>query len=244
MDQTNHQNLSRFTKLLLSISVFSLLFSSPVFISFLPPWHFHLSTFLLRLATHAVNKNCIFLLCNGILVFLMQISGFIGTMTTRSSWHSTGDKDPPKETLHMMENKLLATDIDDGVLPDVVQEDLDLEKEGKTLNNNDNTHEDWMVDDNDDNKEEEQEHNIGFRTLEARNIAATSDPDGEEELDECGGEREDDTSEDYRYGVEIRYGNNVMTAEELDKKFDDFIRRMKEGIMIETQQQQQQLLVV
>ncbi|KAI6688726.1 hypothetical protein NL676_025554 [Syzygium grande] len=251
MDQTNHQKLSRFTKLLLSISVFSLLLLSSNFLSFLPPWHFHLSPFPLCLVTHAVSKNCIFLLCNGILVFLAQDSGFIGTKTR--SWHSTSNKDPPKETLYVMENKLLAMDIDDdGVFPDVTQEDFALGEEGKTLNNN-NNHEDCAVeveignvcfhaegcarDNDDDNKEEEQEDKIGFSTLGVRNVVAISNPDDDDELDECGGEREDATSEDYKNGMEIRYGNSVMTAEELDKKFDDFIRRMKEGIMIETQQQ-------
>ncbi|KAI6688731.1 hypothetical protein NL676_025559 [Syzygium grande] len=261
MDQTNHQKLSRFTKsqflkkltkLLLSISVFSLLFSTSNFLSFLQPWHFHLSTFPLRLVTHAVDKNYIFLLCNGILVFLAKNSGFIGTKTR--SRRSTSHKEPPKETLYMMENKLLTTDIDDRVFPDVAHEDFTLEEEGKTLNTNNNNHDDCVVeveigdvcfhaegcakDDDDDDREEEQEDNIRFSTLEARNIVSISDSDGDEELDECGGEREDETSEDYNDG------NNVMTAEELDKKFDEFIRRMKEGIMIEAQQQQQQLLMV
>ncbi|XP_030471226.1 uncharacterized protein LOC115689360 [Syzygium oleosum] len=256
MDQTNHQKLSRFTKLLLSISVFSLLSWSSNFLSFLPPWHFHLSPFPLRLVTPAVSKNCIFLLCNGILVFLAQDSGFIGTKTR--SRHSTTNKDPPKETLYVMENKLLDMDIYDGVFPDVMQEDFALGEEAKTLNNNNNNHEDCAVEveignvcfhtegcaryNDDDNKEEEQEDKIGFSTLEARNVVAISDPDDDEELDECGGEREDATIEDYKNGMEIRYGDNVMTVEELDKKFDDFIRRMKEGIMIETQQHQQQLL--
>ncbi|XP_030471227.1 uncharacterized protein LOC115689361 [Syzygium oleosum] len=257
MDQINHQKLSRFTKLLLSISVFSLLLSSSNFLSFLPPWHFHLSPFPLRLITHAVSKNCIFLLCNGILIFLAQDSGFIGTKTR--SWHRTSNKDPPKETFYVMENKLLAMDIDDEVFPGVALQDFALGEEGKTLNNNNNNHEDCVVevetgdvcshaegcarDDDDDNKEEEQEDNIGFPTLEARNIVAISDPYNDEELDECGGDREAATSEDNKNGVEIRYGNSVMTAEELDKKFDDFIRRMKEGIMIETQQQQQLIMV-
>ncbi|KAF8031707.1 hypothetical protein BT93_D0813 [Corymbia citriodora subsp. variegata] len=259
MDQTDYQKLSRFTKLLLSISVFSLLFSSSIFLSFLPQLHFHLSTFLLRLFTHSVDKNCIFLLCNGIVVFLTQNLGFIGTKTTRS-WLSSSNNDPPKETSYMMENKLLATDIDDDrVLPDVVQGDFALGKEGETLNNNKNNHEDCVVeveigdacfhsegcarDGDDNNREEEQEDNIGSSTLEARNMVAPSDPNGDRKLDECGREREDETSEDYRNGVEIRYGNNTMTSEELDKKFDDFIRRMREGIMIETQQQQQLLMV-
>ncbi|KAI6688727.1 hypothetical protein NL676_025555 [Syzygium grande] len=256
MDQTDHLKLSRFTKLLLSIFVFSLLLSSSNFLSFLPPWRFHLSTLPLRLVTHTVNKNCIFLLCNGILVFLAQDSGFIITKTR--SWHGTSNKDPPKETLSVMENKLLAMDIDDEVFPGVARQDFALGEEGKTLNNNNNNHEDCVVevetgdvcchaegcarDEDDDNKEDEQEDNIGFPTLEARNIVAISEPNDDEELYECG-DREDATSEDNKNGVEIRYGNSVMTAEELDKKFDDFIRRMKEGIMIETQQQQQLIMV-
>ena len=32
-------------------------------------------------------------------------------------------------------------------------------------------------------------------------------------------------------------GNGILSTEELNKKFDDFIRRMKEGIRIEAQQQ-------
>ncbi|KAF8031706.1 hypothetical protein BT93_D0812 [Corymbia citriodora subsp. variegata] len=260
MDQNNHQQLSRFTKsqflkkltkLLLSISVFSLLFSSSNFLSFLQPWHFHLSTFPLRLITHTVDKNCIFLLCNGILVFLAKNSGFIGTKTRSRS--STSHKEPPKETLYMMENKSPTTDVNDGVFPEVLREDSALNEEGETSNNNNNNHADCVVeveigdvcfhaegcarDEDDDNKEEEREDYIRFSTLEAANIVPISDPHSSEELDDCGGAREDETSVDYIDG------NNVMTAEELDKKFDDFIRRMKEGIMIEAQQQQQLLMV-
>ncbi|XP_030541370.2 uncharacterized protein LOC115748868 [Rhodamnia argentea] len=261
MDQTNQQKLSRFTKsqflkkltkLLLSISVFSLLFSSSSLLSFLQPWHFQLSTFPLRLVTHAVDKNCIFLLCNGILVFLAKNSGFIGSKTR--SRRGTGNKEPAKETLYMMENKLLATDIDNGVFHDVAREDFSLEGEGKTLNGKNNNHEDCVVeveaedvcfhaeectrdDDNDDVDEVEQEDSIHFSTLKAGTAVAISNSHGDEELDDCGGAREDETGEVYSDG------NNAMTAEELDKKFDEFIRRMKEGIMIEAQQQQQLLMV-
>lgn len=262
MDQNNHQKLSRFansqflkklTKLLLSISVFSLLFSSSNVLSFLQPWHFHLYTFPLRLVTHAVDKNCIFLLCNGILVFLAKNSGFIGTKTR--SRHGTSHKESPKETLQMMENKLLTTDVGSGIFPDVAREDFPLEEEEKASNNNNNNHPDCVVEvevgdvcfhaegcardnDYDNSNEEEVEDNNRFSTFDTANILAISDSNGGKEIDECGREREDETSEDYNDG------NNVMTAEELDKKFDEFIRRMKEGIMIEAQQQQQQLLIV
>lgn len=260
MDQNNQQKLSRFTnsqflkdltKLLLSISVFSLLFSSSNLLSFLQPSHFHLSTFPLRLVTHAVDKNCIFLLCNGILVFLAKNSGFMGAKTR--SQRGTSSKEPAKETLYMMENKLLTTDIDDGIFPNVARDDFALEEEGKTLNDKNNNHEDCVVEveaedvcfhaeectrDDDNVDKVEQEDSIRFSTLEAGNAVAISNSDGDEEFDECGGAREDETSEYYSDG------NNAMTAEELDKKFDEFIRRMKQGIMIEAQQQQQQQLLV
>ncbi|KAI3417038.1 uncharacterized protein J3R85_014767 [Psidium guajava] len=262
MDKTNQQKLSRstksqllkkLTKLLLSISVFSLLFSSSNLLSFLQPSHSHLSSFPLRLVTHAVDKNCIFLLCNGILVFLAKNSGFIGTKTR--SRRGTSNKEPAKETPYMMGNKLLATDIGNGVFPDVTREDFALEEEWKTLNDKNSSHEDCVVDveaedacfhaeectrddDDDDADKIEQEDYFRFSTLAAGNAVAISNSDGDDELDECGGAREDETSEYYSDG------NNALSAEELDKKFDEFIRRMKQGIMIEAQQQQQQQLLM
>jgi hypothetical protein len=51
-----------------------------VFISLFPihSFHVHISTFPLKLLSYTVDKNYMFLLCNGLLVFIVKNSGLVG----------------------------------------------------------------------------------------------------------------------------------------------------------------------
>jgi len=65
-----HYYLLMFTQLFVSVSVCSFLFSPSSFLVFLHYFKFYFSTFPSLLFTHNIDKNSMFLLCNGLLVFV------------------------------------------------------------------------------------------------------------------------------------------------------------------------------
>ncbi|KAL4279076.1 hypothetical protein GQ457_03G023080 [Hibiscus cannabinus] len=86
-DQKQKQSLSQFiesqldrklTQLLLSVSVFSLFFSYSYWFSL-----FH-DTLAFKFLSHNIDKNFIFLVCNGLLVFLAKYSGLITSLSNHN----------------------------------------------------------------------------------------------------------------------------------------------------------------
>ncbi|XP_035549776.1 uncharacterized protein LOC118349443 [Juglans regia] len=74
------QFLKKVTQLVLPVSVFSFFFSHSSSFSFPQSFDF-LSAFPLQLFGHTIDKNCIFLLCNGLLVLLAKYSGLIRSLS-------------------------------------------------------------------------------------------------------------------------------------------------------------------
>ncbi|KAB2033055.1 hypothetical protein ES319_D05G422000v1 [Gossypium barbadense] len=94
MDQTEKQkqkqSLSQFhrklTRLLLSVSIFSLFFSHSLFHSLNSTFH---DTLAFKFLSHNIEKNFIFLLCNGLLVFLAKFSGLISSSSKHNNDHQS-----------------------------------------------------------------------------------------------------------------------------------------------------------
>lgn len=81
------KHLKKITQILLPLSAFSLLFShpslSPLFVQSYDYLlsNFSTSSFKFKIFTCTTERNCIFLLCNGILVLIIQSSGLISKIT-------------------------------------------------------------------------------------------------------------------------------------------------------------------
>ena len=216
MDQIEHQKLqalSEFTKsqflkkvaqLLLSVSVFSFFFSYSTWLSFLSH-SFNLSSFPFQLLTHTINRNCIFLLCNGILVFLARNSGLI---RSSSSGFDHADEYLIKKTgdrLPLLLDKEATTETTEP--PESAADDQE-ERDKKYFFKEEET-------ENLIEEDEEQEVDHGTSLLEDENPKKSS-------LESSLFIEEEEEEEEH----------SSLSTEELNKKFDDFIRRMKEEIRI------------
>ncbi|KAL4385317.1 hypothetical protein GQ457_15G027090 [Hibiscus cannabinus] len=176
MDQRENQKQQsllhgKFTQLVLSVSVFSLF--------------------------HNIDKNCMFLLCNGLLVFLAKFSGFIGSCKHDNLGVLDHDDD----------------NVDDRYFKcfeDVPRFDRSLVLDLKAPL---------------------------LRKDEASRNCTTMDETQEEDREE------DEEKDGEKWGLSILMENSVFVGEEdedlkgLNKRFDEFIRKMKEELRIEARRQ-------
>ncbi|KAI4388594.1 hypothetical protein MLD38_000908 [Melastoma candidum] len=212
------------TKLALSLSLFSLLLSTwinPCHLSAIFSFGFNLldhqiSPFLSRLLKHGADKNHMFLLCNGILVFLAKSSGLIrdgygrqsrgGTIGVECSWMN-GEEGGWRSSVFNEE----------GVY--VYESEMALEDAGKG--------------DGDDGNNEDED---GEGVKEIRECC--SEDCGEQEagnVDDVGiraeeSEEEDGSNEDVDCILDPGSLHEITTAEDLNRKFDEFIRKVREEI--------------
>ncbi|XP_010253017.1 PREDICTED: uncharacterized protein LOC104594431 [Nelumbo nucifera] len=169
---------------LLSLFIFSFLISYTSWLSFYLH-SFNLFSFQ-HLFNYNVDRKYMFLLCNGILVFLATNSGLIGSSPLKTDIHddffkSEGDGDGLRSVPQVSEMEASVVDMEVGV------------------------------------------ENIGF----SENIAVVvveKEVIGNGFLNTEGVEEEREEE------------NGLLSTEELNKKFDDFIKRMKEGLRNEAQQ--------
>ncbi|OMO83720.1 hypothetical protein CCACVL1_11248 [Corchorus capsularis] len=255
MDQTENQkkqSLSqiiksqfhkKLTKLLLSVSVFSLFCSHSYWISLFRSLNFH-NTLPFQLFSHTIDKNCIFLLCNGLLVFVAKYSGLISSSSKyedQSNFKSYEDV-PQSEPVNLEEKaplleKEIALESADQALENSIMvegrhEEEKEEAEAETEIGNFTVQE----------EEEEEEEKWGLMTLEEEENGGFV----EEDEGEVKGSENDlfvqEFEESENYGrdyeeEEVVEGNRVLSTEELNKRFDEFIRKMKEELRIEARQQ-------
>ncbi|KAL8473994.1 hypothetical protein ACS0TY_030734 [Phlomoides rotata] len=84
-DSKKSNHLTKITRVLLSVSVFAFLLSQssllPLLISSYHNLVLDFFNFKFKLFTYTTERNCIFLLCNGILLFIIQSSGLISKIT-------------------------------------------------------------------------------------------------------------------------------------------------------------------
>lgn len=183
-------------KILLPVSVFSLMFSqSYLLLPFLNSFNEFSSYISIQLFTYSSERNYIFLLCNGILVFIIKNSGLISTTNISDNHHHY-----PKES------KIQETKIE--FLEKVVEiGKQEKEEEIETMNQDDLVSVE-TIDENEGYQEPEdsrpflQNNQLGYHY--ARYVEVI------EELEEFEEEEE--------------------TLEELHKKCDDFIKRIKKEI--------------
>ncbi|CAA2977092.1 Hypothetical predicted protein [Olea europaea subsp. europaea] len=201
--------------LLLSVPVLSFIFSYSLWCSSLVySSKVYFTAYPIQLVTHALNKNCIFLLCNGLLVFLAKTSGLV---------HSRAGFDL---------NDLLQKKIGDGLQT----LSLDHEKESSSLETVPTAMEALGQSDNcegeskeEDCKEfEESKSEPEEEEEEILNLNAEQDYTKEEgTLDLIAFEEQDYKEEEEEDDDDDA---ECESTEEMNKKFEDFIRRMKEEI--------------
>lgn len=221
MDQIQHHNqslthliitsqvLKRATQLLLSLYMFSFFFNS---------LKFHFSTLSIQFLSQSLNKNFIFLICNGLLMFIAKTSGFISL--SPASDHN------PAQLLKKTE------DIGNALM----EKEVSLENTGHLV---DYPMEGECEDSNLVLEDKEEEAPNGLLNNSALGgIPVAEDEESDKELDSIvfvisEEEKEEDEDEEWGGGEE----DGLLSTDELNKKFDEFIRRMKEEIRIEAQQQ-------
>ncbi|CAN0927201.1 hypothetical protein LINGRAHAP2_LOCUS35750 [Linum grandiflorum] len=159
------------------------------------------SSYLLDFSTMVIDKNYMFILCNGILVLIAKTSGLIG------NWENVPEK--AAESRPEMEDKETAEAKKDVVLiTEELSKEIAKEEEGEAIAEGE--------------KEEEVKKDVVLVTEEELKVVAVKQQDEEVEEE----------------------GNGLLSAEELQRKCEEFIRKMKAGIKSEAQQQQQQQLIM
>ncbi|XP_022753617.1 uncharacterized protein LOC111301892 [Durio zibethinus] len=231
MDQTENQqqqSLSQFiksqfhrklTQLLLSVSVFSLFFSRSYWLSWLHSYSFNFhNTLPFQLFSHTIDKNCIFLLCNGLLVFLAKYSGLISSskysLSDDQSFKSYEDVQQTKSIVMEPNAPMLEKEVEETVKNIIIMEGRQEKEEAAAEIVTGNF-----------TLEEEEEENTAFVGEDEGELKGSDDDFFAQDFRE---------SENYdREEEEEEEGNRVLSTEELNKRFDEFIRKMKDELRIE-----------
>ncbi|KAG2243143.1 hypothetical protein Bca52824_095019 [Brassica carinata] len=196
MDHIKQEFLKKLTKfVVISIWVSSLLITH----------NFYLYRFTIQLVTHAVDKNYMFLLCNGLLVFVAKC---IATSEPREKGWSKTDKTFDYRDFESY-NAILELEYypvhEKETYSFLAEEDSTNDQETEKEKEYEETKEEKEDQETKEDKEEEEEYDEPL----------TYNADLEEEEDNVG----------------------VVTEEEMNKKFDEFIRKMKEELRIEAKRQ-------
>ncbi|EOA32602.1 hypothetical protein CARUB_v10015895mg [Capsella rubella] len=209
MDQIKPEFLKNLTKfILLSIWVVSLLVTH----------NFYLYRFTIQLVTHAVDKNYMFLLCNGLLMVVAKCSGLVATASkpvetkysTSNTDHKSFDYRDFKSYGTILELEHYSSSVHHGIGGGGTESFL--------------AEEVTVQEDNDDTTHQEAEMN---EEGEDNDDSLADNDDGEEEWDLRDGFINEEEEEEEN--VELL----AATEEEMNKKFDEFIRKMKEELRIE-----------
>lgn len=172
------------TKFLLPVSIFSIVVSYSSLIC----------AALKLFSGYSIDKNYMFLLCNGILVFIVKNSGVINKSPEEKEADLVNAKNAIKEKQSEQQVVKLS------------EEKVDMEVA------------------------EAQPEKRSCVVVADENVVPVAQVDGDEEEAQ---EQECEiliTDEDREGGI------GLLTTEELNKKCDEFIRKMKEGIKLEAQQ--------
>ncbi|XVE80528.1 hypothetical protein DITRI_Ditri14bG0147200 [Diplodiscus trichospermus] len=245
MDQTDNQKKQspsqfinsqfhrKLTQLLLSVSVFSLFFSRSYWLSL---FNFH-NSLPFQLFSHAIDKNCIFLLFNGLLVFLANYSGLI---SSSSKYNLSDDQSfksyeyVPQSELIVMEPKSPLLEQEAALESDETETETKAAAAAETENFNLEDGEKWSL----IRSGEEEEENVAFVAEYEQELQTSDDEFLVQDIGESENYgREEEEEEEEEEEIELVEGNKVLSKEELNKKFDEFIRKMKEELRIEARQQ-------
>nr|KYP73463.1 hypothetical protein KK1_006088 [Cajanus cajan] len=188
-----HNYLVKLTQLFVSVSLCSFIFSPSSFLLFFHYIKFYFSTFPFQLYTHNIDKNCMFLLCNGLLVFVGITRSLSGSNCDEKT--STYIKDGSHSQSHF---SVIETN---ELMLEIVETEEKSNEETELL---DVGHED----------EEEEDKGSEFDYFLIEESMEEEEENVEEEEECC-----------------------MLSTEELNRKVEDFIRKMKEDLRIEAQRQ-------
>ncbi|XP_021740676.1 probable ATP-dependent RNA helicase ddx20 [Chenopodium quinoa] len=261
--QNKHQSpiYYQFLKMLIpfsmTFSVFALLFLHPSRPPFFHSLISHLSTFSCQLFSLAADKNYIFLLCNGILVFIAKYSS--GSVDTSSP--PLPETSPDNDLYYKAYSQTMQSSIGNSLLVEdaatnedeneneleenEIMPNEDVEEKHVVYQITDGTiweeveeekYEDVIINDNKENKKEHSD-SWSYEEQEEDNYKYYAE---QEDNYEYYAEQEEDKYEYYAEQGETEQEEEAiaqMSTEELNRKFDDFIRKMKEDLRIEAQRQ-------
>ena len=205
--------LIKLTPFLVSLSLITFIVSPSSLIYFLHHFNFYFSTFSLQLFTHTIDKNCMFLICNGLLVFVGITRSLSWTSSVDESYNYVKDdsKSLFSKNIEAIKESMLVMN----------EKTKELEEESEEV--------------------EDKVENINFKEGKRSSILVLEQ---EEELEEESmlfdeGDKEEDKESEMVERVEdeevLEEANLVLSTEELNKKFDDFIKKMKKDLRIEAQ---------
>ncbi|KAK2431936.1 glutamic acid-rich protein [Trifolium repens] len=233
--KTNNSNLIKLTQLLISLSLFSFIFSPSSLFVFLHYFKFYFSTLPFQLFTHNIDKNSMFLLANGLLVFVGLTKSFSASSSDDDkSSDSSDDLSSSKYTEEEDKAHILDVEANDPMLvredekitselheqnaaaEEVVEENIENiifidEEQGEEMNEVEDEEVEIELFDADDEEGAKESEN-DYIVIEENNI--------------------DDEEEDY-VEEEEEEEESCINTEELNKKFEDFIRKMKEDLRID-----------
>ncbi|CAL5190748.1 unnamed protein product [Lathyrus oleraceus] len=228
----HNTKLIKFTQLFILVSLFSFIFSPSLLFVFLHYFKFYFSTIPFELYTHNIDKNNMFLLCNGLLVF-------VGL--TKSFSTSSIDNDKPSNN-----SQYIIVEEEEGLQSCIVDDEVNepmLERETEK-----------RISEPDEESAEEEEEKIevniekiilidedqGQEMKEVEEEVELFDKDCEE------GDKEseiecilieensiEEEEEEKDYVGEEEEESNMLNTEELNKKFEDFIRKIKEDLRMD-----------
>lgn len=221
-EQKNYQTLKKVTKLLFSLSLFSFFFALP---SWFPFHLFHSSnlyspTLRFHLFDQPIDKNCMFLLCNGLLVFLAKYSGLFKSLSSsRRNYDSLrvyefGPLSDPmmlevEKPLVVRETTEVATTQERESRYAAQQERKDESEESGHLTSSEGEMEERIISVPESGDVSEDNYGLGTSFFAMERVEDDDTTTNEEEND------------------------GVLSDEELNRKFDEFIKRMKEEIIVD-----------
>ncbi|CAI0383516.1 unnamed protein product [Linum tenue] len=169
----------------------------------------------LELSSTVVDKNYMFIVCNGILVLIAKSSGLIGN----------GEKKKAAGFDQEMEDKQKLEEVEE---EEVIAEGERREEEGKDCS--------FIMEEAISEGVEKVDTDCSFAT----EVVISEGQREKEEDKDSSFIAEEVEGFDYEQG---EHGNGLLSSEELQRKCEDFIRKMKAGIKFEAQQQQQLIMV-
>ncbi|KAI5432803.1 hypothetical protein KIW84_020203, partial [Lathyrus oleraceus] len=123
-----NSNLIKFTQLLITLSLFSFIFSPSSLFVFLHYFKFYFSTLPFQLYTHNIDKNSMFILCNGLLVFVGLTKSF------SSSSCDTDDDKPSNDSQYLSSAQYIEVEDEEGSQSHILDVEVNkpmLEREGE-----------------------------------------------------------------------------------------------------------------
>ncbi|GER54047.1 hypothetical protein STAS_31602 [Striga asiatica] len=183
--------LKKALQVLFSLSIFSLLFYHPSLAPFfVQSYDYFSSNISIKLFTCTTERNCIFLICNGILVLIIRTSGLVRKIAPVK----ISPKDVRIDVCNMEE-------VDEAKGANAVMKVEVLEVKGS-----DRVEKGGIFDPG---------HEIDKREIDHEAQEEDDDDEEEEEEEEDGDENDDE---------------QLMSTDELNKKCEDFIKRVKQEI--------------